>query len=511
MESQAGMTTEKNPQARKLLPCCVGWHELKLHGKFRRYQVDVAKGDSLTHYSLGDVESDGEAGSTQLPLPEGVVRDGIEYPTFWSRLPLSIQPNNRDQRRGLYSIHAMGTSLIFPLSQKNLEVRQENNMRCCTAGIYLALETDSPTITFHFRYLNRSNPAQDGRPALKGLDNRSFSGIDIYQLEDGVPVFKKNLRSPAGVMEGSWCYETGLLEGVASGRFVVMLPTYNGFQPLEKLEKSEGEIFESRKNPSGFTLEFSPSSTTTEFEPFAESSRKPILIYGTSITQGDGDNGLRPGATYAAQIMWATQREVINLGVAGSAQLEYKMADFLAQIESEVFILDPGWNLTATSFDAVSCTANGAPASISNDEVVARIKYMVQVYRQHHPATPIVICPKFLKEGDGDANGGKSAVPPKTISLPADWKNSEGYLYSREGFLLLKAYLELVAAGVENLHWAEQGVTEENGNWLGQGLTAAHLHPPVGGMTSIANFVLQAVAQAAPQIYDGKKLSIPVD
>lgn len=494
----------------KILPCCVGWDSLTLHGKFRQYQVNVAKGDSLTHYSLGDVDCDGESNSTVLPLPEGAVRNGIEYPTFWSRLPLSIQPNNRDQRRGLYSIHAMGTSLIFPLSQKNLEVRQENNMRSCTAGVYLALETDSPTITFHFRYLNRCNPAQDGRPALKGLDNRSFSGIDIYQLEKGGPVFKKNLRSELGVMEGCWHYETGLQEGVASGRFIVMLPTYNGFQPWES-SASTGKSLEPQQNPSGFTLEFTPHSTTREFEPFAESSRKPILIYGTSITQGDGDNGLRPGATYAAQIMWATQREVINLGVAGSAQLEYKMADFLAQIESEVFILDPGWNLTATSPDAPTCTANGAPANISNEEVVTRIKYMVQTYRQQHPETPIVICPKFLKEGDGDANGGKSAFPPTTIALPAEWKNPHGYLYSREGFLLLKAYLELVAGGVKNLHWAEQGVTEENGNWLGQGLTAANLHPPVGGMTSIANFVLQAVAQAAPQVYDGKKLSIPAD
>lgn len=387
-----------------ILPRCVGWDSLTLHGKFRQYQVDVAKGDSLNHYSLGDVDRDGETGSTQLPLPEGAVRDGIEYPTFWSRLPLSIQPNNRDQRRGLYSIHAMGTSLIFPLSQKNLEVRQENNMRSCTAGVYLAI----------------------------------------------------------------------------------------------------------KKNPSGFTLEFTANSTSREFEPFAESARKPILIYGTSITQGDGDNGLRPGATYAAQIMWACQREVINLGVAGSAQIEYKMADFLVQIESEVFILDPGWNLTATSPDALNCTANGAPANITNEEVVARIKYLVQAYRQQHPETPIIICPKFLKEGDGDVNGGKSALPPQGISLPDDWKNPEGYLYSREGFLLLKAYLELVVAGVKKLYWAEQGVTAENGNWLGQGLTAANLHPPVGGMTSIANFVLQAVAQATPQVYNGKKLSIPV-
>lgn len=483
----------------------VGWDTLQLHGKFRRYRPDTSSGDSLTHYSLGDVGPDGETGATLLPLPEGAVLEGVERPTYWSRLPLSIQPNNRDQRRGLYSIHAMGTSLIFPLSQKDKEVRQECNMRCCTAGVYLAIETNSPTITFHFRYLQRKNPAEDGRPALKGLDCRSFSGIDIYQLVDGVPVFRKNLRSQPGVMEGSWTYKTGLATGAAAsqlGRFIVMLPTYNGFQPAA-----------GGTNPSGFTLEFQEQAIVREFEPFQESRRKPILIYGTSITQGDGDNGLRPGATYAAQIMWATRREVINLGVAGSAQIEYKMADFLSQIESAVFILDPGWNLTATSSEAAGCTANGAPANITNQEVVERVKYMVRVYRQQHPDTPIIMCPKFLKEGDGEANGGKSAVPPASIQLPADWKNPAGNLYSREGFLLLKAYLELVVDGVENLHWAEQGVTEAkgriDGRWVGQGLTAANLHPPVEGMTSIANFVLEAIARAAPDLYDGTTISVP--
>lgn len=483
----------------------VGWDRLHLHGKFRSYRPDTDSGDSLTHYSLGNVDADGEAGATLLPLPEGAVREGVERPTYWSRLPLSIQPNNRDQRRGLYSIHAMGTSLIFPLSQKDKEVRQECNMRCCTAGVYLAIETDSPTITFHFRYLHRENPASDGRPALKGLDHRSFSGIDIYQLVDGVPIFRKILRSQPGVMEGSWLYETGLVAGgdiSQLGRFIVMLPTYNGFQPVDGGE-----------NPSGLTLEFQEKAIVREFQPFQESIRKPILIYGTSITQGDGDNGLRPGATYAAQIMWATRREVINLGVAGSAQIEYKMADFLSQIESEVFVLDPGWNLTATSFTADNCTANGTPANITNQEVVERVKYMVCVYRQRHPDTPIIICPKFLKEGDGESNGGKSAVPPDTIQLPADWRNHEGYLYSREGFLLLKAYLELVADGLENLHWAEQGVTEAkgriDGRWVGQGLTAANLHPPVAGMTSIANFVLETIARAAPDLYDGTTISVP--
>ena len=44
---------------------------------------------------------------------------------------------------------------------------------------------------------------------------------------------------------------------------------------------------------------------------------------------------------------------------------------------------------------------------------------------------------------------------------------------------------------------------------LGQGLTAANLHPPVEGMTSIATFVLEAIARAAPDLYDGRAVSVP--
>lgn len=479
-------------EKRKRLPNRIGYDLLTLHGKFRSYRPDVSRGDSLTHYSLGDYNPATGTSDTLLPMPHGAIRGGVEFPTFWSRLPLSIQPNNDDQHLGLYSIHDKGTSLIFPkpavdvAKRDGMAERLETNMRQCTAGVYVAFETNSRFIKIEYNYMKRGFVPH----------GRTASGFDIYKIENDEPVFKKNFRSDSEC--GTFCYEASAGEtpsqngtislgagasasaarplADAFSKYIIFLPTYNGFE----------FDLSNKKNTSGLTFEFEGNSLTYEFEPFHESTRLPILIYGTSITQGDGSDGLRPGAIYATQIMLAAKREVVNIGVAGSAQLEYKMADFLSQIESHVFVIDAGWNLTANSLEAETCTANGAPADISNDEIVLRIRYMVETYRAAHPQTPIVICPKYLKESDGDANGGKSKAPPASIKMPRSFCNENGYFYSRESFLLYRAYLELCERGVANLRWAEQGATE-NGPWL----SGSNLHPPESGMTDIANWILR--------------------
>lgn len=191
------------------------------------------------------------------------------------------------------------------------------------------------------------------------------------------------------------------------------------------------------------------------------------------------------------------------MGVAGSAQMEYKMADFLSQIESEVFVIDPGWNLTSTSLAATNCNANGDAAAITNEEVVKRAKYMVETYRKNNPHTPIILCPQYLKSGDTKTTEWQDAWT--TVTKPKSFDNVEGYYYGRPGLLLLAAFLELKEAGVQNLYWAEQGITAESQAYVYGG----NLHPPIQGMTDIANFILPAITEAAPHVYSGGKVSVP--
>ena len=469
----------------------VGYDKLTLHGKFRSYRPDTTRGDSMTHWCSGELLNDGstcaDCPNEDRRIPEGAIVGGVEYPTYWSRLPLSIHADNHDTTKGLYAIQDKGTSAIFPNNEQGLGDRADNNMRQCTAGVYIAFETDSTSITVDAEYLHSSS--------TNVTNGRAFSGLDLYSNEGSGWVYKYTFKDndKDAVLDATYSSASGKMTS-----YILMLPTYNGFE------------FGKEENPSGLKLLFSEGATTYEIDPFNEQVQKPILIYGTSITQGDGASGLRPGATYAAQIMWATGREVINMGVAGSAQMEYKMADFLSQIESEVFVIDPGWNLTSTSLAATNCNANGDAAAITNEEVVKRAKYMVETYRKKHPNTPIIVCPKYLKSNNVGAMA--STTAPDTIDMPKSFDNDESYLYGRESFLLYKAYLELKEKGVKNLYWAEQGVP---GNESGQPtntenlLYGTDLHPPIQGMTDIANFILPVISQAAPHLYSGGEVQVP--
>lgn len=479
----------------------IGYDTMTLHGKFRQYKVDTTKGDSLTYYSDGSPHG-------KYAMPSGNIKGGIEYPTFWSRLPLSIQPtpltgtHNQSPacpdthcENGLYSVHNSGTSQIFPKSYFTTYTDREKdaNTRQATSGVYVAFETNSKFINLNYRYIMQSNAG-----------SRAFTGIDIYEIENGTPKFKQNLSAGTSSVEGSFYYTTG--SNGQTKKFMVMLPTYNGFKV---------DVFDS-KNPSGLTFEIEKNASYKEIEVFGEKTKKPILIYGTSITQGDGNSNLRPGATYAAQIMFAAKREVINCGFAGSAQMEYKMADFLSNIDAEVFVIDPGWNLTGSGG---SCSSNGAPANITDAEVVARAKYMVRKYREKHPNTPIVMCPKFLKRSDGCQNNNPQSLV-SGVTLPTNIDTHSCY-FSREGLLLYKAYLELKdpsccpdEAGkketpVQNLFWAKQNATSSDKTAANNYVNCTDLHPCVNGMNSIANFILGCFNENVRSVYTGGKFDAP--
>ena len=473
----------------------IGYDKLTLHGKFRQYKVNTAKGDNVNYWCTGELLNDGstcaDCANEARRIAEGTIVNGVEYPTYWSRLPLSIHADNHDTTKGLYAIQDKGTSAIFPSNERGLGDRADNNMRQCTAGVYIAFATDSATIALDCHYYHTNDGQANGRADVSS--GRSYSGFDIYKIEDGKAVFCQNLRNGEKQEKASFTYTTNN-DGKMT-QYIVMLPTYNGFE------------FGNEENPSGLQLTFAEGSSTYEIDPFAEQAKKPILIYGTSITQGDGSNSLRPGGTYAAQVMWATGREVINMGVAGSAQMEYKMADFLANIESEVFVIDPGWNLTAGSgggaVNSQTCSANGDAANISNEEVVTRLKYMVKTYRKNHPTTPIIVCPNYLKSGDNKTTDWQDSWT--TVEKPKSFDNTAGYYYGRPGLLLLAAYLELKEEGVTNLYWAEQGVTAENSDYM----YGSDLHPPIQGMTNIANWVLKAISEATPHLYSGGEVEVP--
>lgn len=97
---------------------------------------------------------------------------------------------------------------------------------------------------------------------------------------------------------------------------------------------------------------------------------RPIVFYGTSITQGGCAS--RPGMAYPAILGRWLDREVINLGFSGSGRMEPEMADFLGELDPALYVLDNLPNLTTK-------------------EAAERIEPFVERLRSHRPNTPILL------------------------------------------------------------------------------------------------------------------------
>ncbi len=81
-------------------------------------------------------------------------------------------------------------------------------------------------------------------------------------------------------------------------------------------------------------------ATLSEPAPYALS--RPVLYYGSSITQGGCAS--RPGGAYTAMLTRALNVDHVNLGFSGSAKGEPIMAEYIARQEMSAFVMDYDYN-----------------------------------------------------------------------------------------------------------------------------------------------------------------------
>lgn len=99
--------------------------------------------------------------------------------------------------------------------------------------------------------------------------------------------------------------------------------------------------------------------------------KKPIVFYGSSITQGGCAS--RPGNSYQNIIARALSTDYINLGFSGSAKAEDAIAEYIKGLDMSVFVYDYDYN---------------APTLQHLEDTHQK---MFQTIRKHNPELPIVI------------------------------------------------------------------------------------------------------------------------
>lgn len=117
-------------------------------------------------------------------------------------------------------------------------------------------------------------------------------------------------------------------------------------------------------------------------QPKEYSVSKPVVYYGSSITQGGCAS--RPGTCYQGHISRRFDCDYINLGFSGNAKGEVEMAEYVASIDMSIFVYDYDHN---------------SPSQQHLEETHERF---FKIVREKHPDVPVIIMSKPKLELDAN-------------------------------------------------------------------------------------------------------------
>lgn len=221
-----------------------------------------------------------------------------------------------------------------------------------TAGGRIRFRTDSPFVALAVKLLNTG--------LMVHMPLTGKSGCDIYLGAGGKSVYKMTALPVDNLTQsyGAVCFKKPEMEDVT-----VNLPLYNGIKAVY--------------------IGISPKAKIASPTPY--SLTKPIVYYGSSITQGGCAS--RPGNAYPAILSRWLDADYLNLGFSGSAKGEPEMAEYIAQLEISVFVMDYDHNAK------------------TKEELAATHQRFFQQIRKANPSLPVIMLskPDFAKDPEDSA------------------------------------------------------------------------------------------------------------
>lgn len=217
-----------------------------------------------------------------------------------------------------------------------------------TAGLAVRFRTNSTSISLQWDLLNNT--------IMNHMAFVGIKGLDLYVWVDNKWAYANSAR-PTGVTN-----RADMIRNMTSQdrEYLLYLPLYDGVTSLSIGVDSLSTIEQPKIN--------SPDTS------------RPIVLYGTSITQGGCAS--RPGMAYSNILSRWLNREVINLGFSGNGKLDYEIAEFIATKEdASLFILD--------------FVGNNTP-----EQILARTIPFVRIIRQKNPNTPILLIERATLKSD---------------------------------------------------------------------------------------------------------------
>ena len=241
----------------------------------------------------------------------------------------------------------------LPISYKEKVRDPVWDLSKASAGITVRFHSNSTSINLKWTVLNDLDMSHMAATGIKGIDlytkyNNKWRYITTAGALVGLKEYQ-NKSNPADSIN-----EFELIKNMTPEfrEYKLFLPLYDGVTKLEVGIDSVASI-----------------------EKATPSSEKPIVFYGTSITQGGCAS--RPGMAHTNIISRKLDVECINYGFSGNGRMETPIVELISEIDARFYVIE--------------CLQN-----MDSEQVKERVKPLVDIIRINHPHTPIVLVENMM-------------------------------------------------------------------------------------------------------------------
>lgn len=226
-----------------------------------------------------------------------------------------------------------------------------------SAGVAVRFNTNSSFVAVKWTVLEDVS--------MNHMPSTGIKGLDLYVLDGGnwhyVGTAKPNAKESFAIFVKNMA--------VQNREFIAYLPLYDGVSSVEIGVEQEAQV----RLPQNNRL-------------IRSDLKKPILFYGTSITQGGCAS--RPGMAYTNILGRMLDRETINLGFSGNGRLDFSMAKAINMADVEAVVLDCLPNTTAQS------VRDSAYSFITH---IAKFSPGMKIYMVENPNFPYLLVDQVAK------------------------------------------------------------------------------------------------------------------
>lgn len=262
------------------------------------------------------------------------------------------------------------------------------------------------------------------RASFPNISTRSIitmlnqAGFDVYKTFNGKQEFIGCLYPPIDLIDS---YDRSIDLGPGEKEITIYMPIYNDVSEVYVGLEKDADV----KPASPYKYE------------------KPILFYGSSITQGASVS--RPGMIYEAIISRMFDVDFINLGFASAGKAEDAIVDYMADLDYSIFVSDYDYNAPTLEY------------------LEATHEKMYQKIRAKHPNAAYIMLTKPILHHNlkTEENQRRREIIYKTYKNAM--QNGDKNVYIIDGFEIFSSFESGDCSG-DNVHPNDMGATVLAGN-----------------------------------------------